>query len=352
MNLTLCGFRSVPFLPSLLGRLERPRSRPDHRVLPSASLQLSSILYTTSLALLPLDCTVLSSSRPPAYASVHNKVGLLFSCLPSVVTVTASVLIVDSMEEPGISSAHSRQPAFPSQADATVHITTRSPAPVSEAAAKVDTAKYHGSCAHQQSSSLGLEELKLPAVVYLSHTADASQHAAVELAADSQDADLQHTSNMQEYDSLSAQDDMGIAAASDGPAFAQTSSDGAQQQESSIVIDNVETMAYIAEQTGTGVSMPPDTAFSIALESNATLFDPPDLMETSYGFGEHEASLCCLFLAHQVYKAPDVMQTNLVPNVDGCILVKRNADKPRCRHAADITSANMASRCLWVYSSS
>lgn len=221
------------------------------------------------------------------------------------------------MEGPGNSSAESRQPATASQTDATVHITTRSPAPVSNAAAQVVTAKYQDSWSHQHSSNLVPKDLKLPAVIKFLPIADASQSAAVDVAADNRGADLQNINNssslepFQQYNSLSAQDDIGIAAASDGPALTQTSSDRAQQLESSIVIDDVETMSYDAEQAGTGVSMPPGTTFGNAMEGSI-LSDPPDVMQTSYAYGEHEASLCCCFLVHKVYNAPNMMQTKLV----------------------------------------
>lgn len=190
-------------------------------------------------------------------------------------------------------------PAPASQADATVHITTWSPVPSSDTAAQVVTTKQQGSCSHQQNFTL-VPDLKLPALAHPLQTADASQsHAAVEAAADIPDADLQHmnTSDLQEFcqgwNSLSAQDVIGITTVSDGPALAQTSSGCAQQRECGIVIDDAETMFHIADQASTGVSMPHGTAaYDIACDSSI-LVEPPDLMETSVGYSEHEASLCC-----------------------------------------------------------
>lgn len=205
------------------------------------------------------------------------------------------VVTADSMDKPATSYAESRQLALASQVDATVHITTRSPPPSSDTAASVVTAKQYGSSSCQQSFVLP-EELKLPALIHPLHTAGASQIAE---AADNPDADLQHMNFsalqdlFQGLNSLTAQDFGSIEAANDGPALAQTSSGSALQQESGIVIDDAETMFYIADQASTGVSMPNDTAAYSNVYDSSILLDAPDLMETSVGCGEREASLCC-----------------------------------------------------------
>ena len=201
------------------------------------------------------------------------------------------------MEESVRDHTESRQPATVSQADATVHITTRSPAPSSDIAANIVTSKHQGSCFCQQNFTLA-SEVKLPAFAHPLHTADASQSpaaAAVEVAADNTDIDLQHmsTSDLQDlfqgWNSLSSQDVVGTTAASDGPALAGR----AQQQESGIVIDDAETMFHFADQASTGVSMSHCTAVPDIACNSSSLFEPPDLMDTSTGCSEHEASLCC-----------------------------------------------------------
>ena len=193
----------------------------------------------------------------------------------------------------------SRQPAAASQADATVHVTTWSPAPSPDTAAHVVTAKHQDSCAFQQNFTLG-PELKLPALAHPLHSKDAKQSpAAVEAPANTSDADLQHinTSDLQDllqgWNSLASQDTIGIAAPSDAPALAHTRSGSAQQHESGIVIDDAETMLHFAEQASTGVSMPHCTAAFDTAHDTSNLLEFSDFMETSTGCGEHEASLCC-----------------------------------------------------------
>lgn len=246
-------------------------------------------------------------------------------------------MTAESMDKPITSDMESRQSAMASQADATVLITTRPQAPAF-------TAKYQGSSSCQQNFVLS-EELKLPPLTHPSHTADASQAEAE----DNADADLQHvnTSDLQDYfqgwNSLTAQDVGGIAAANDGPALVQTSSDTALQQESGIVIDDVETLFYNADQAITGVSIPTDTAAFSNARASSTLFDAPDVMEASVGCSKREASLCChlaAFLSIQLLQTRVVdiqgAQTTLYAtdilthNADGWIFVMCNAGNPKC----------------------
>lgn len=225
------------------------------------------------------------------------------------------------MEESVRNHMESRQSAAASRADATVHVTTWSPAPSPDTAAQLGTAKQQRSCSSQQDFTWA-PELKLPAP----QTANAS-HAAVEVAADNPVADLQHmsTSDLQDFclgqNSLSAQDVIRITAVSDGPALTQISSGYAQQLDSGIATDDAETMLHNADQVSTGVSMPHGTAALDITCDSSILYESPDLMETSIGYGEHEASLCChldsiccntnccknKLLTYKLYQSPNVI---------------------------------------------
>ena len=219
------------------------------------------------------------------------------------------------MDAPVSSPMDGRCPATISHSDATVLVTTRSAAPLSNTAAQLITATYQGSSSRQPKLTSVLEKLMLPELAPPLHIAGESQDtAAVEADADTLNADLQHmsTSDWQDlgqiYDSLSAQDVMAdIADAQDVPALAQPSSGSTWQQQCGTVIEGAEAMLDIADHASTGVhGVPHGTA---AIDSgyiapgNSISLDPPVFMETSLGWREDEASLCC-HLAASSYNQP------------------------------------------------